>query len=95
LTLTNIDLTSQPIIGFAIVPTITSGSRYSAMGGQLNMFPSTSHLFLRWRVVKVYSQIGWGDGRICPNSNPPVSATAYHMAPYKLSLELAFQGISF
>src|SRR6218665_1321168 len=34
------------------------------LGGQFNMFPSISRLFLHWR-GQVYSQSGWGHARIC------------------------------
>src|SRR6218665_2724298 len=39
---------------------------------QFHMFLSISRLFLRWRGAKVYSQTGWGHGRI-PPVDPPLT----------------------
>ena|SRR6218665_2254065 len=47
------------------------------LGGQFNMLPIISRLFLHWREgAKVYSQTGWGHGRIFP-LDPPLTDDAY------------------
>src|SRR6218665_3166555 len=60
----------------------TSGSRHSAKGGQFIMFPS----IFAGGGPKVYSQTGWGHGRICPPPNPPLHMSARtfeHKCTYK------------
>ena len=41
-------------------------SRHSSREGQLNVFPSISRLFLRWRGPRSIALLDGGHGRICP-----------------------------